>query len=134
MSTCWIAPRLPGLVDRRQPCSNRLLRATHRCLRLKLNRSLASRARLNVFGPYTEKDAAIDKSQEQERSGLFPGRQWQPLSVRGRHDTGSTRARLSPCRRVLARLRVIAERGKPAYLRVRSAGNDRDDGEPRLIR
>ena len=108
--------RLPGRLDRRPACSidaasDASLLAPHR------QPQFAGRGPLNVFGPYSEKDAALDLARARSVPAFFrdaDGTAWVYL-------TGSTKAGEGVARRgppSLARLRVVAERDRAPYLAV----------------
>jgi len=108
--------RLPGLLDRRQPCSTDSS-GDASLLGPEAQPQFGKPGPLNVFGPYTEKDAAIDKARSRSVPAYF-------RDGNGNHYlfvTGTTRQQEGSAVAVppgLARLRVITEPGKPAYLRV----------------
>ncbi len=110
------AARLPGRLDRRPPCSedastDASLLAPHE------QPQFGRRGPLNVFGPYSEKDAAMDVA----RARSVPAAFRDALGRTFVFVTGSTkRAEGSPdsVPPSIARLEVVSTQGAAPYLRV----------------
>jgi hypothetical protein len=108
--------RMPGALDRRPPCSSDA--STDASLLAPENQpQFGTRGPLNVFGPYTENDAAMDSARARSLPGYFRDRS-------GAHYlfvTGSTKqAAGSPVSVApsLARLELVLAPAEPAYLRI----------------
>lgn len=108
--------RLPGRLDRRQPCgSDSSLDAS--LLPPEAQPQFGRRGPLNVFGPYSEKDAAMDLA----RARSVPAHFRDARGVDYLFATGNTKQKegsdvsIPPS---VARLEVMTQPGKPAYLRI----------------
>ena len=108
--------RMPGGLDRRQSCSNDAA-SDLSLLPPEVQPQFGGRGPLNVFGPYSEKDAAIDTARSRSVPAFFQDSHANAfLFVTGTSRRQPTSfAGASPS---LARLKVVAVPGKPAYLRV----------------
>ncbi len=109
--------RLPGRLDQRAPCSQDPA-SDSSLLAPRAQRQFGNRrGPLNVFGPYSEKDAAMDLARARSVPAFF-------RDARGAAHvfvTGSTKKQEGSAMSVapsLARLRVVAAPGAPAHLRV----------------
>lgn len=123
--------RLPGRLDRRQPCSDDAA-GDASLLPPQDQPQFGRRGPLNVFGPYSDKDAALNQARGRSVPAYFGGERGTPyLFVTGntRQAEGSSVA-VAPS---LVRLAIDAEPGRAAYLRVDGAANDsvfRNPGSP----
>ena len=108
--------RLPGRLDRRQPCSTDAS-GDGSLLPPENQPQFGTRGPLNVFGPYSEKDAAIDTARSRSVPAVFrDDRANVYLFV-----TGTSRKQPdSPAGTPpsLARLKLVTAPGEPAYLRA----------------
>ena len=108
--------RLPGRLDRRPPCGADAA-ADGSLLPPQRQPQFAGRGPLNVFGPYSDDDAALDAARGRSVPAAFRGGDG-TLYV---YLTGNTRAGKGSTRAVppsLVRLRVVAAPGRPAWLAV----------------
>lgn len=108
--------RMPGHLERRQPCSTDA--ATDRSLLAPdIQPQFGTRGPLNVFGPYSEKDAAIDTARSRSVPAYFrDGHGGSYLFVTGtsrRQPATSTGMQPS-----LVRLKVVVTPQIPAYLKI----------------
>lgn len=106
--------RLPGKLDRRPPCGLEAARDGS-LLPPQAQPQFGGRGPLNVFGPYSEQDAAMD----QARGRSVPAQYRDARGVLHVYLTGNTRRAEGAADAVppsLVRLRVVAEAGRPAYL------------------
>lgn len=108
--------RMPGRLDRRQPCGTDST-ADQSLLSPEAQPQFGKRGPLNVFGPYSEKDAAIDTARSRSVAAYFQDAHANAyLFVTGTSRTSpAAPAGMPPS---LARLKVVADRGKPAYIQV----------------
>lgn len=108
--------RLPGRLDRRPPCSNDAA-SDASLLSPQRQPPFAGRGPLNVFGPYSDKDASMDLARARSVPAAFRGADG---SVHV-YLTGNTRDRegspvgIPPS---LVRLDVVTAPGEPAWLRI----------------
>ncbi len=108
--------RLPGRLDRRAPCSSDAS-SDASLLAPEPQPQFAGRGTLNVFGPYSERDAALDLARGRSVPAYFRG----PDRRSYLFVTGNTKIAPGSPESVppsLARLRVIARAGEPAYLQI----------------
>jgi type 1 glutamine amidotransferase/cytochrome c5 len=120
--------RLPGRLDRRPPCStdsasDRSLLAPH------AQPQFGKRGPLNVFGPYSEKDAAMDLARARSVPSHFrqgDGKRFVFVTGNTRKSEGSP-VGVAPS---LARLEVVASAGESAYLRIDRVENTLAFGNP----
>lgn len=108
--------RMPGRLDRRQPCSSDAP-ADLSLLAPGVQPQFGKRGPLNVFGPYSETDAAIDTARSRSVPAFFRDeRSTHYLFVTGTsRKQPATPAGMPPS---LARLKVVAGSDMPAYLKV----------------
>ena len=108
--------RMPGRLNQRQSCSTDAS-SDQSLLPPEVQPQFGKRGPLNVFGIYSESDAAIDTARSRSVAAYFQdGHANAYLFVTGTSRMEpATPSGMSPS---LVRLKVIAERGKPAYLRV----------------
>ncbi|MDQ6621855.1 MAG: cytochrome c, partial [Pseudomonadota bacterium] len=108
--------KLPGSLERRPACSDNS--ATDGSLLPPEDQpQFGNRGPLNVFGPYSEDDAAIDTARGRSIPAYFrstEGRSYVFLTGNSRREQGSTHS-VPPS---LVRLEVVTRPGDPAYLRV----------------
>ncbi len=108
--------RMPGRLDLRPPCGADS--ASDASLLPPGNQpAFAKRGPLNVFGPYSEHDGAMDVARGRSVPAYFRdagGRAYLFATGNTRREAGSAYA-VAPS---LARLEVVAAPGKPAYLRI----------------
>lgn len=107
---------LPGRLDRRQPCS-RDAASDGSLLSPHAQPQFGGRGPLNVFGPYSEDDAAMDQARARSVPAYFrdaDGHTHVLMTGNTRQAQGSSVA-VAPS---LVRLRVAATPGRPAYLQV----------------
>lgn len=120
--------RLPGRLDRRPPCgtdssSDASLLAPHE------QPQFGKRGPLNVFGPYSERGAAMDLARARSVPAHYRSaerRRYVFVTGNTREEEGSTVA-VPPS---LARLEVIATPGKQAYLRIDQVERKHAFGNP----
>ena len=115
--------RLPGRLDRRPPCNNDAA-SDLSLLPPQDQPQFGKRGPLNVFGPYSEKDAALDQARARSVPAYFhAANDAHYLFVTGntREAEGSS-AGIAPS---LARLEVVTMPGQPAHLRI--------DGQERSV-
>ena len=108
--------RLPGRLDRRPPCSDDPA-SDASLLPPDDQPQFAKRGPLNVFGPYSEKDAAMDLAHGRSVPATFrdaDGKSFVFMTGSTRKEEGST-ASIPPS---LARLEVVTGAGGSAYLRI----------------
>lgn len=107
---------LPGRLDRRPPCSDDAS-GDLSLLAPQAQPQFGTRGPLNVFGPYSEKDAALGAARSRSVPATFRDeRGTDHLFV-----TGNTKKAAGSSVSVppsLVRLDVVAQAGKPAYLAV----------------
>jgi len=107
---------LPGRLDRRQPCSTDSSSDTS-LLPPEDQPQFGKRGPLNVFGPYSQKDAALDMARGRSVPAYFRDADGQGYVFM----TGSTKdghgspVSIPPS---IARLEIMTKPGEPAYLRV----------------
>lgn len=109
--------RLPGRLDRRQPCSTDSA-SDASLLPPQVQRQFGKRGPVNVFGPYSEKDGSMDSARARSVPAFFQDAR----GVGHVFVTGTSKAQIGSPLSIapsLARLEVIARAGKPAYLKVR---------------
>jgi type 1 glutamine amidotransferase/outer membrane protein assembly factor BamB len=107
---------LPGRLDRRPPCSDDAA-SDGSLLPPQRQPSFGGRGPLNVFGPYSEQDGAMDLARARSAAAVFRGADGSTYV----YMTGNTRAAAGSAKGVapsLVRLNVVAARGKSAWLRV----------------
>ena len=120
--------RLPGRLDRRPPCSADSSSDTS-LLASEDQPQFGKRGPLNVFGPYSEKDAAMDLARARSVPAYFRnahGARYVFVTGNTRKEEGSPTG-VPPS---LARLEIIVAPGKPAYLRVDQIEKTRVFGNP----
>jgi len=108
--------RMPGRLERRPPCGGDSS-SDASLLPPEDQPQFGKRGPLNVFGPYSEKDGAMDVARGRSVPAYFrdaQGTGYLFLTGNTRKEAGSAYA-VAPS---LARLKVIATPGKPAYLRI----------------
>ncbi len=108
--------RLPGRLDRRPPCSEDSATDAS-LLPPEAQPQFGKRGPLNVFGPYSERAAAIDMARSRSVPAVFRGANGKPYVF----VTGSTkRVESSPenAPPSLVRLEVVTAPGAPAHLRI----------------
>lgn len=113
--------RLPGRLDRRPPCSADAS-SDASLLPPGIQPQFGTRGPLNVFGPYSAKDAAMDLARGRSVPAAFRDESGRVLVF----VTGNTkRAEGSPqsVPPSLARLEVVATTGEAAYLRIDKVEN-----------
>lgn len=107
---------LPGRLDRRPSCSDDA--ASDASLLAPQRRPpFPGRAPLNVFGPYSERNAALDAARARSVPAIFrdtSGRAWVYLTGTSRSGEQATNG-AAPS---LARLAVVVRSGEPAYLEI----------------
>ena len=108
--------RMPGGLERRQPCSKDST-SDSSLLAPDSQPQFGQRGPLNVFGPYTDKDAAIDTARGRSVPAYFQdGAGAMYVFV-----TGSTKKEEASAVSVppsLARLKLVVASAKPAYLAI----------------
>jgi mono/diheme cytochrome c family protein/type 1 glutamine amidotransferase len=107
---------LPGRVDRRPACSADAA-SDASLLAQQTQPQFGTRGPLNVFAPYSEKDAALDSARARSVPAVFRnggGKTFVFVSGNSKQAEGSPTS-IPPS---LARLEVVTAAGKPAYLRV----------------
>lgn len=120
--------RLPGQLDRRPACSTDAA-SDMSLLPPQDQPQFGSRGPLNVFGPYSEQDGAMDIARARSVPAVF-------RAVDGKayvYMTGNTRAAKGSAAGIapsLVRLAVSTAPGKPAWLRVDKAQPDVVFGNP----
>jgi type 1 glutamine amidotransferase/outer membrane protein assembly factor BamB len=120
--------RMPGRLDRRPPCSTDAS-SDMSLLPPQDQPQFGSRGPLNVFGPYSEQDGAMDIARARSVPAVF-------RAVDGKayvYMTGNTRAEKGSAKGIapsLVRLAVSTAPGKPAWLRVDRAQPDVVFGNP----
>ena len=113
--------RLPGRLDRRPDCSNDAS-SDASLLRPASQPQFGTRGPLNVFGPYSEKDAAMDLARARSVPATFRDERGRAFAF----VTGSTKKAEGSPESVppsLARLEIVAKPGEPAFLRVDQVEN-----------
>lgn len=108
--------RLPARLDIRQSCS-RDAASDASLLSPQDQPQFGKRGPLNVFGPYSEKDAALDAARSRSVPAYFrdaDGAHYVFVTGETRNAEGSSIG-IAPS---LVRLKVVTEPGRPAYLRV----------------
>jgi mono/diheme cytochrome c family protein len=116
--------RLPGRLDTRPSCGGGAA-SDASLLAPEAQPQFGTRGPLNVFGPYSESDAALDAARSRSVPAFF-------RDARGTgwlYATGTSRPREGGAASVapsLARLQVVTTPGQPAHLRV-------DKREPTLV-
>lgn len=108
--------RLPGWLDRRPPCSSDAA-SDASLLPPQRQPHFAGRGPLNVFGPYSEADAALDSARSRSVPATFRAADGASYI----YLTGSTRAGEGSPVSVppsLVRLEVVTAAQQPAYLRL----------------
>lgn len=108
--------RMPGRLDHRQPCSNDAA-SDGSLLPPQRQAQFAGHGPLNVFGPYSEKDASMDLARARSAVAAFRGADG-AVHV---YMTGNTRQHEGSPVGVppsLARLDVVTAPGEPAWLRI----------------
>ncbi len=108
--------RMPGALDQRQPCSDDSS-SDGSLLPPEDQPQFGKRGPLNVFGPYTEKDAALDMARGRSVPAYFrDGEGGSHLLVTGNTKrSDGTSASIAPS---IARLGVVTDFDDPAYLRL----------------
>lgn len=108
--------RLPGRLDQRQPCSTDS--SSDRSLLPPDDQpQFGKRGPLNVFGPYSEKDAALDLARGRSVPAYFRDADGTSYVFM----TGSTKDAQGSATNVppsIARLRLVTRPGEPAYLQI----------------
>lgn len=107
---------MPGRLDRRQACSTDSS-SDASLLPPENQPQFGKRGPLNVFGPYSDKDAAMDAARGRSVPAYFRDADGTGYVL----VTGSTKKAQGSSVSVppsLARLEIVATSGKPAYLRV----------------
>lgn len=120
--------RLPGRLDRRPPCTDDAS-SDGSLLAPEAQPQFGGRGPLNVFGPYSERDAALDTARSRSLPAAFRGADG-VLSVLM---TGNTRAGEGSPEAVppsLVRLQVVDEGRPGAHLRVARAQDEVVFGNP----
>ena len=108
--------RLPGVLDRRPPCGDDSSRDAS-LLPPGSQPQFGRRGPLNVFGPYSDKDAAMDLARARSVPASF-------RDARGTDylfATGNTKSKEGSSASVppsVGRIEVVAKSGEPAYLRI----------------
>lgn len=108
--------RLPGRLDSRQPCGTDSSRDAS-LLPPQAQPQFGKRGPLNVFGPYSEKDAAMDLARARSVPASFRdarGNDYLFVTGNSKSKEGSS-VSVPPS---VVRLEVVAKSGQPAYLRV----------------
>jgi len=108
--------RMPGRLDRRQPCSGDAA-SDGSLLPPQAQPQFGRRGPLNVFGPYSEQDAAMDLARARSATAVFRAAD----GATSIYMTGNTRAATGSSVGIapsLVRLDVMTAPGKPAWLRV----------------
>jgi len=108
--------RMPGGLERRQPCSQDSA-SDASLLAPDPQSQFGRRGPLNVFGPYTDKDAAIDTARSRSVPAYFQdgaGTMYVFVTGSTKQDAASP-VNVPPS---LARLKVVAAVGKSAYLQI----------------
>ena len=120
--------RLPGRLDRRPPCSTEAA-GDGSLLPPDRQPQFGTRGPLNVFGPYSEKDAALDLA----RARSVPAFHRDARGVEHLFVTGSTKTREGSDVGVppsLVDLEVVRPKGRPPYLRIVRAERSLSLGNP----
>jgi type 1 glutamine amidotransferase/outer membrane protein assembly factor BamB len=107
---------MPGRLDRRQPCSDDAA-GDGSLLPPQAQPQFGRRGPLNVFGPYSEQDAAMDLARARSATAAFRGADGSTYV----YMTGNTRAATGSAVGIapsLVRLKVVTAPEKPAWLRV----------------
>lgn len=120
--------RLPGALDRRPACGGAAA-GDGSLLAPMRQPQFGGRGPLNVFGPYSEHDAAMDIARARSVPAWYrdaAGDAYVYLTGNTRRAEGSADA-VPPS---LVKLAVVAEQGKPAYLRVDRRQMDLVFGNP----
>ena len=120
--------RMPGLLDRRPPCSNDAA-SDASLLPPQDQPQFGSRGPLNVFGPYSEQDGAMDIARARSVPAVFRAAD----GTSRVYMTGNTRAAKGSAVGIapsLVRLAVSTAPGKPAWLRVEHVQPDVVFGNP----
>lgn len=108
--------KLPGRLDRRPPCGTDAA-SDRSLLPPEPQPQFGTRGPLSVFGPYSEKDAALDLARARSVPAAF-------RDARGNtylYVTGNSKRAEGSAENVppsVARLRIETSPGKPAYLRI----------------
>lgn len=113
--------RLPGRLDRRPPCGGDAA-SDASLLPPDKQPQFGTRGPLNVFGPYSETDAAMDLARGRSVPATFRdahGRAFAFVTGNTRMAEGSPEG-IAPS---LARLEIVAKPGEPAYLRIDQVEN-----------
>ncbi|MGQ0383865.1 MAG: c-type cytochrome [Gammaproteobacteria bacterium] len=108
--------RLPGRLDRRQPCSEDAS-SDASLLGPGLQPQFGKRGPLNVFGPYSERDAALDMARGRSVPAYFRDERRRSYVFM----TGSTKAGAGDSASMppsLARLEIVIAPGAAAHLRI----------------
>ena len=108
--------RLPGRLDRRQPCSDDAS-SDGSLLPPQAQPQFGTRGPLSVFGPYSEQDAALDLARARSLPATF--RDARGIDVL--FATGNTKAAPGSAKSVppsVARIEVARARGQAPYLRI----------------
>lgn len=108
--------RMPGRLDRRQPCSTDSS-SDASLLPPESQPQFGKRGPLNVFGPYSEKDAAMDAARGRSVPAYFrdvDGNSYVFVTGNTKEGQGSPIS-IPPS---IARLKIVTKPGEPAYLRV----------------
>ncbi len=106
--------RLPGRLDRRQPCSTDSA-SDQSLLPPEDQPQFGRRGPLNVFGPYSEKDGALDLARARSLPAYFRDGERQYVFV-----TGTTKRAAGAAENIapsLAKLRIAGE-GRASHLRI----------------
>lgn len=120
--------RMPGQLDRRPPCSNDAA-SDASLLPPQEQPQFGSRGPLNVFGPYSEQDGAMDIARARSVPAVFramDGTTYIYMTGNTRVAKGSA-AGITPS---LVRLAVATTPGKPAWLRIEQGQPDVVFGNP----
>ncbi len=120
--------RMPGRLDRRQPCSDDAA-GDGSLLSPQAQPQFGRRGPLNVFGPYSEQDAAMDLARARSATAVFraaDGSTYVYMTGNTRAATGSA-VGIAPS---LVRLQVVTAPGKPAWLRIDRRQPDLVFGNP----
>ena len=120
--------RLPGRLDRRQSCSDDAA-SDSSLLPPQRQPQFAGRGPLNVFGPYSENDAALDLARARSTPASFraaDGTGYVFMTGNSKDGEGSPTS-IPPS---LVRLKVVAAPGTPAYLQHDAAEQSVVFGNP----
>ena len=120
--------RLPGRLDRRQSCSDDAA-SDGSLLPPQRQPQFAGRGPLNVFGPYSENDAAMDLARARSTPAYFrdaDGTGYVFMTGNSKAGKGSPTS-IPPS---LVRLKVVAAPARPAYLRRDAAEENLVFGNP----